>query len=98
GGGRGAGAHPHLARVRWGDFGRAGPGVVRAPGSRCSRADAGLARRGGRGVRGGHPVNETLVRADGRAAADLRPLKVQMGYLEWAEGSALLEMGKTVVL
>jgi ribonuclease PH len=25
-------------------------------------------------------------------------LKVQMGYLEWAEGSALLEMGKTVVL
>jgi ribonuclease PH len=43
-------------------------------------------------------VSETLVRVDGRAAADLRPLKVQMGYLEWAEGSALLEMGKTVVL
>jgi ribonuclease PH len=43
-------------------------------------------------------VSETVVRVDGRAAADLRPLKVQMGYLEWAEGSALLEMGKTVVL
>jgi ribonuclease PH len=35
---------------------------------------------------------------DGRGAADLRPLKVEMGYLEWAEGSALLEMGKTRVL
>jgi ribonuclease PH len=43
-------------------------------------------------------VSEALVRVDGRAVADLRPLKVQMGYLEWAEGSALLEMGKTVVL
>jgi ribonuclease PH len=43
-------------------------------------------------------VSEAMVRVDGRAAADLRPLKVQMGYLEWAEGSALLEMGKTVVL
>ena len=35
---------------------------------------------------------------DGRGAADLRPLKVEMGYLEWAEGSALLEVGKTRVL
>jgi ribonuclease PH len=43
-------------------------------------------------------VSEATVRVDGRAVADLRPLKVQMGYLEWAEGSALLEMGKTVVL
>jgi ribonuclease PH len=38
------------------------------------------------------------VRMDGRGAADLRSLKVEMGYLEWAEGSALLEMGKTRVL
>jgi ribonuclease PH len=38
------------------------------------------------------------VRIDGRASADLRPLKVEMGYLEWAEGSAMLEMGKTRVL
>jgi ribonuclease PH len=43
-------------------------------------------------------MSEALVRLDGRAASDIRPLKVQMGYLEWAEGSALLEMGKTVVL
>src|SRR5437773_9410908 len=42
--------------------------------------------------------DEAVVRADGRAAEDLRPLKVEMGYLEWAEGSALLEMGKTRVL
>jgi len=38
------------------------------------------------------------VRVDGRGSNDLRPLKVEMGYLEWAEGSALLEMGKTRVL
>ena len=38
------------------------------------------------------------VRTDGRGSNDLRPLKVEMGYLEWAEGSALLEMGKTRVL
>jgi ribonuclease PH len=43
-------------------------------------------------------VKEQQVRVDGRAPNDLRPLKVQMGYLEWAEGSALLQMGKTVVL
>src|SRR6266704_1373340 len=41
---------------------------------------------------------ETFVRLDGRAPGDLRPLKVELGYLEWAEGSALLEMGKTRVL
>ncbi|HJP66071.1 MAG TPA: ribonuclease PH [Actinomycetota bacterium] len=40
----------------------------------------------------------TEVRIDGRGPADLRPLKVEMGYLEWAEGSALLEVGKTRVL
>lgn len=39
-----------------------------------------------------------IVRSDGRGPNDLRPLKVEMGYLEWAEGSALLEMGKTRVL
>ncbi len=41
---------------------------------------------------------EPSLRTDGRGLADLRPLKVEMGYLEWAEGSALLEMGKTRVL
>src|SRR2546425_8248133 len=41
---------------------------------------------------------ETFVRLDGRGPRDVRPLKVEMGYLEWAEGSVLLEMGKTRVL
>jgi ribonuclease PH len=41
---------------------------------------------------------EPLVRVDGRGTGDIRPLKVQMGYLDWAEGSALLEMGKTRIL
>ena len=43
-------------------------------------------------------MSDPLVRVDGRGPADVRPLKVEMGYLEWAEGSALLEMGKTRVL
>jgi len=43
-------------------------------------------------------VSGPLERIDGRGPADVRPLKVEMGYLEWAEGSALLEMGKTRVL
>ena len=37
-------------------------------------------------------------RLDGREPNELRPLTVHMGYLEWAEGSALLEVGKTRVL
>jgi ribonuclease PH len=40
----------------------------------------------------------TKQRVDGRGPADLRPVKAEMGYLEWAEGSCLLEMGKTRVL
>ncbi len=43
-------------------------------------------------------MGEPSVRTDGRGPSDLRPLKVELGYLEWAEGSALLEMGKTRVL
>jgi ribonuclease PH len=43
-------------------------------------------------------MGEPSIRTDGRGPADLRPLKVELGYLEWAEGSALLEMGKTRVL
>jgi len=43
-------------------------------------------------------MSEATVRVDGRGPLDIRPLKVEMGYLEWAEGSALLEMGKTLVL
>ncbi len=41
---------------------------------------------------------DLLVRADGRGTADLRPLKAEMDYLDWAEGSVLLEVGKTRVL
>jgi ribonuclease PH len=37
-------------------------------------------------------------RPDGRATADLRPVTLETGYLEWAEGSVLLQMGKTRVL
>jgi len=40
----------------------------------------------------------TGVRGDGRSAGDLRPLKAELGYLDWAEGSCLLEMGRTRVL
>ncbi len=37
-------------------------------------------------------------RPDGRGPRDLRPIKVELGYQEWAEGSVLLEMGRTRVL
>ncbi|HEX7464679.1 MAG TPA: ribonuclease PH, partial [Actinomycetota bacterium] len=37
-------------------------------------------------------------RPDGRGPADLRPVKVELGYQEWAEGSVLFEMGRTKVL
>jgi ribonuclease PH len=40
----------------------------------------------------------TTQRGDGRGPDDLRPVKAELGYLEWAEGSCLLEMGKTRVL
>ena len=38
------------------------------------------------------------MRIDGRGDADLRPVRYETGYLEWAEGSCLFEMGKTRVL
>jgi ribonuclease PH len=38
------------------------------------------------------------MRIDGRDLQDLRPIRYETGYLEWAEGSVLLEMGKTRVL
>jgi ribonuclease PH len=38
------------------------------------------------------------VRGDGRGPRDLRTVRYETGYLEWAEGSVLLEMGKTRVL
>jgi len=39
-----------------------------------------------------------VVRLDGRGQTDLRPVKLELQYLEWAEGSVLFEMGKTRVL
>ena len=39
-----------------------------------------------------------MSRIDGRGPADLRPVRYETGYLEWAEGSVLLEMGNTRVL
>jgi ribonuclease PH len=52
----------------------------------------------GRDVEGSGAVETAAGRVDGRRPQELRPLSVQLGYLEWAEGSALLEMGKTRVL
>jgi ribonuclease PH len=37
-------------------------------------------------------------RPDGRGPLDLRPVKIELGFQEWAEGSVLLEMGRTKVL
>jgi ribonuclease PH len=39
-----------------------------------------------------------MIRGDGRRPGQLRPVKITPGYLAHAEGSALIEMGKTVVL
>jgi len=39
-----------------------------------------------------------LKRADGRAWDELRPVKITPGYQSFAEGSALIELGKTRVL
>ena len=39
-----------------------------------------------------------IERPDGRGSDDLRPVKVELGFQEWAEGSVLLEMGRTKVL
>ena len=39
-----------------------------------------------------------MTRADGRAPDQLRPVRIERGYLRHAEGSALVEMGKTRVL
>ena len=39
-----------------------------------------------------------MSREDGRAADELRPIRYDVGYLDWAEGSVLLEVGRTRVL
>jgi ribonuclease PH len=39
-----------------------------------------------------------MKRVDGRAWDELRPVKITLGYQSFAEGSALIELGKTRVL
>ena len=39
-----------------------------------------------------------MPRIDGRTPAQLRPVRIATGYLPWAEGSALIELGETQVL
>ena len=39
-----------------------------------------------------------MARSDGRTNDQLRPVRIQPGYLEFAEGSALIEMGHTRVI
>src|SRR4051812_47080108 len=40
----------------------------------------------------------SYARTDGRAANELRPVKIRPGYLPYAEGSVLIEMGETRVV
>jgi len=40
----------------------------------------------------------SYVRTDGRAADDLRPVRITRGFLPYAEGSVLIEMGNTRVV
>jgi ribonuclease PH len=46
----------------------------------------------------GVPAPGGAPRPDGRGPTDLRAVRFETGYLEWAEGSVLLEVGKTRVL
>jgi ribonuclease PH len=39
-----------------------------------------------------------MTRPDGRGPGDLRPVKYELGFQEWAPGSVLLSMGRTRVL
>ena len=43
-------------------------------------------------------MSENLVRADGRTVDQLRPITIERGWSEQAEGSALISFGKTKVL
>ena len=38
------------------------------------------------------------MRNDGRRTDQLRPVKLELGYTRWAEGSVLVTQGDTVVL
>jgi ribonuclease PH len=43
-------------------------------------------------------LNSTLVRADGRAADQLRPLSIEPGYLAFSDGSVMISVGRTRVI
>jgi ribonuclease PH len=43
-------------------------------------------------------VTMSFVRTDGRGISDLRPVKITPGFLTYAEGSVLIEMGNTRVI
>lgn len=43
-------------------------------------------------------MSERPGRPDGRAPDQLRPVAVELGYQEWAEGSVLFSMGRTKVI
>lgn len=44
------------------------------------------------------PAKGDFVRTDGRRADELRPVLITPGYMPYAEGSALIEMGQTRVI
>ena len=44
------------------------------------------------------PANEGPARTDGRRADELRPPRITPGFMPYAEGSALIEMGQTRVI
>jgi ribonuclease PH len=44
------------------------------------------------------PANETFARTDGRRADELREVRITPGFMPYAEGSALIEMGRTRVI
>ena len=43
-------------------------------------------------------MSETVIREDGRANDEIRPLKITRNYLKWPEGSVLVEIGETKVI
>ena len=45
-----------------------------------------------------NPASTTYARTDGRAPDKLRELRITPGFMPYAEGSALIEMGQTRVI
>jgi ribonuclease PH len=43
-------------------------------------------------------MNDLVTRPDGRRPDELRPVSFALNYVEYAEGSVLIEMGRTRVL